>query len=568
MMAMNQLKQAVVAVWCGLYCLTASVAAESPVVKWVPLAELINKWESVPFAEVRQLAITGDVLAQHYLGYCYVEGVRVSPDPAEGEKWYQRAMQAGYLSSANNLGLLYQRGLLGTNDYAKAVSHYRYAAERGNDQAQANLGIVLQRGTAGNPDPQEAKRWFQLAADQGHPVAMVELGRLYRFGLGLEKNPTTAAYWFEKAVREKNSTLALSNLGLLYEAEGEPAKAFRYFERAAESGDSEAMVKVYLYFWQGNGVTRNRAEAMEWLKKSAEAKNPWAECLMGYQCERVEWVGEGRERHLTKPDLYGALHWYRRSAAQGWAGGQYHLGLMYLKGEGVARDEVRGLELMRAAADKNHDDALEELALLYACGVGEPRSESERPVALFERAGRWKQLLLRYKHGLGTERDVIMAARAYSKLILRQGLSLDGRGYHSPEDLNDKIEFKAVTEGFAGTPVIQAADQHLYLSGPPSRSGSPGDDVLRALSFYLKAARGDGAAAFQLGKYYETGSDAPQSALKAWAWFSIAAQNGNPAAGGKLATLAGQMNRDEMQRAQQRLASLRADLKEIAPHLR
>lgn len=532
MMAMNQMKQVVVT-WAGsCVCLVLVLAAESPVVKWVPLPELLKKWEAVPLAEVQQTATAGDVLAQHYLGYCYVEGIRVARDPKEGEKWYQRAMQAGYLASANNLGLLYQRGLLGTNDYAKAVSAYRFAADRGDS------------------------------------TAMVRLGRLYRFGWGVEKSNLTAIHWFEKADAEKNNALAQLNLGLLYQAEDEPARAVRYFEQAAQAGNAEAMVNLYCCYWEGKGVASNHSKAMEWLIKSAEAKNPWAECLMGYRCEQVEWVGEGRERRLTKPDLHGALRWYRRSADQGWAGGQYRLGLMYLKGEAVARDEARALELMRAAADQEHDEALEELALLYASGVGEPRSESDRPVALFEQARSWKQLMLRYKHGLGTERDVIMAARAYSKLILGRGRALDGREYHSPGDLNDKIEFKPVTDGSVGTPIIQGADRHLYMSGPPSRSGSPGDDVLRALSVYLKAARGDGAAALQLGKHYETGSDAPQSSPKAWAWFSIAAQNGNPAAGGKLATLAGQMNRDEMQTAQQRLASLQADLKEIAPHLR
>jgi TPR repeat protein len=564
---MNQLKRTM-ALGCSLCGLMAVLAAEIPVVKGVPLADLIKKWESVPLAEVQKIATGGDVLAQHYLGYCYVEGERVSRDPVEGEKWYQRAMQAGYLSSANNLGLLYQRGLLGTNDYSKAISFYRFAAERGLDQAQVNLGILLKQGLAGTQDAQEAKRWFQLAADKGHPVAMVELGRLYRFGLGVEKNTAAAADWFEKAAREKNSTLAQLNLGLLYEAEKEPAKAFRNFERAAESGDSEAMVKVYFHYWRGNGVTRDHAKAMEWLKKSAEAKNPWAECLMGYQCEQVEWVGEGRERHLTKPDLHGALRWYRRSAAQGWSGGRYYLGMMYLKGEAVAPDEVRGLELIRAAADQNHDYALRELAALYARGVGEPRNESERPVALLERVGAWKDLLFRYQHGLGADRDVILAARAYSKLILGRGQSLDGREYHSPEDLNDKIEFKPSFNGPMGTPVKQAADWHLDLSGPVSRNGAPGDDVLRALSSYLKAALGDGAAALQLGKRYETGSDAPQSASKAWAWFGIAAQNRNPEAQGTLSTLAGQMNHDEMQRAQRWLANIQADLKEIAPYLR
>ncbi len=495
MMAVLQFKRAMAALACGLFSVVTIAVAESPVIAWVPLAELLKKWESVSIAEVRQQATAGDVLAQHYLGYCYVEGLRVTSDPAEGEKWYLQAMKSGYLASANNLGLLYQRGLLGTKDHAKAISHFQYAAERGH-------------------------------------------------------------------------VLSHLNLGSLYETEAEPVKAFGHFEQAAEAGNSEAMVKLYFQYWRGNGVTRDRTKAMEWLRKSAAAKNPWAECLMGYQCEQVEWVGQGREHHLTKPDLHGALRWYRRSAAQGWAGGQYYLGLMYLKGEVVAQDEVRGLELIRAAADQDHDYALRELADLYARGVGEPRNEAERPVALLERIGAWRELMPRYSQGLGTAPDAIMIARAHSKLVLGGKRALDGRSYYSPEDLNDMIEFRPVSEGPVGAAVFEAADRHLYMSGLATRSGISENDYLRTLSHYLKAARGDGAAAFQLGKQYEIGSNAPQSVPKAWAWFSIAAQNNNPEADGKLAALAGQMNREEMQKALHWLGSVRADLKEITPHLR
>ena len=549
-----------------LVCLVNSslrlLAAGNPSTNWPALSELLKKWQTVSLPEVQRLAEAGDASALHYLGYCHAEGLRVPPDPAGGAAWYRRAIQAGYLPSANNLGLLYQRGRLGTNDLAKAIEWYRYAADRGLAQSQANLGILYREGEGVPADMEEALRWFRLAASQGHPVAMVEIGRAYRFGDGVATNLDEAIRWFEKATSQKSASdkdrgLARLNLGLLYEEKGDADEAVPFYRQAAEEGQTDAMVQLYLCYWSGNGVERDRAKAMEWLRKAAEARSPWAECLMGYRCEQVEWVGEGTERHLTRPDLFGALRWYRRSAEQGWAGGQYHLGMMYLEGKAVAPDEARALELIRAAADQDLKDANYQLAELYACGIGEPRHHSERPVALLERIGKWGDLKIRYENGWGTDRDLVMAARCYSKMVL------NSRWNYSPEDLAKMIEYKPVVGGSSGMLLIFPMDRHLTLGGPPH---PPEADAV--LSHYLKSALGDGATAFRIGECYDQGLNTPKSAPAAWAWFNIAARNGNAKAREEIRKQEERMSPEELKSAQTRLSELQADLKKVATALR
>jgi uncharacterized protein len=549
--------------WSGLVMLAVllsiSNAMGGTATNWLSLPELLKKWEPVSIEQIRQQAEAGDTSAQHYLGYAYAEGLRVPPNPSEGVVWYERAMKAGYLPSANNLGLLYQRGKLGTNNLAKAIHYYRFAADRGLAQAQANLGIVYRSGEGVPADFQSARHWFELAAGQGHATAMVELGRLYRFGNGVKKNPAEAIRWFEKAADEKNSVLAQLNLGLLYEGEGDQGKAFRYYLQAAEAGDPEAMAQVYLCYWEAKGVAANHAKALEWLKKSAEANSPNGECLMGYYCENTEWVGEGQTWHQLPVDLPAALRWYRKSAAQNWAGGQYHLGLMYLEGAAVAQDEARGLELIRAAADQGHEDAVHELADLYARGVGEPRDEADRPIHLLHRAQAWGDLILRNEHGVGTERDLVVAAQYYCYA------AMTGSRFYVQFSLADKMEFHPPSRSW-GTPLHDAADKHVQILGPPDDIEAS-DDVLRALSLYLKSARGDGAAADCIANLYQAGKDAPKSAPSAWAWSSVAAQNGIAAAREKILALEMQMTGDELNSAQKRLAVIKAGLKEVAAAL-
>jgi TPR repeat protein len=523
---------------------------------WLPLAELLKKWNPASMKEVQRAAEKGDASAEHYLGYCFVEGLRVDRNPSVGATWYQRAMQAGYLPSANNLGLLYQRGLLGATDLAKAVYYYKFAADRGLAQAQANMGFLYRDGMGVPVDPVKAMHWFRLAADQGHTGAMVEIGRLYRFGLGVPADSAEAVHWFQRAIKERDDSLAELNLGLLYQDEGQTQKALPYFQHAAEQGSTEAMTQLYYCYWMGYGVATDHPKAMEWLLKAANAGNAYAECVLGDHYEYPDWQGSGAKKWLPKANLVEAIRWYRRSAEQNWAGGQYHLGLCYLKGKAVEVDEARGLKLVRAAADQNLEAAVKELADLYARGVGEPRNEADRPVHLLVRAKAWSDLVLRYEYGLGTARDLIMAAQYYCKGAMTHSPFYDGYS------LEDKTEFNPPKRTW-GTPMITPVDKHVQILGVPDDI-EPSDDVLHALSFYLKSAAGDGPAAVQIGNYYLNGQNVPKSTMRAWVWFTVAARAGSSEASEKAAEVETQMTSDEFKTAKQELSEQTQELRLVA----
>ncbi|HAO78653.1 MAG TPA: hypothetical protein DCQ92_06690 [Verrucomicrobia subdivision 3 bacterium] len=541
-----------------LVALTATTPAQTsfPNTNWLSLAELTNKWAATPLEKIAQAAEQGDAQAEHYLGYCHVEGFRTNQNVTEGVAWYQRALQHGYVPAANNLGLVYQRGLLGSNDLGQAIYFYSYAAERGFAQAQANLGILYRDGTGVQRDPAAAMKWFRRAAEQGHSIAMVEIGRLYRFGVGVDTNFAEAENWFQK-VAAKDDPLGLLNLGLLYEQQERSGRAVALYQRAADNGSSDAMAQLYLCYWEGRGVTTDRAKAMEWLTKAAATDNPFAECLLGYRCEYTEWEGNGASRRLPPPNLIGALKWYRRAAEKNWAGGQYHLGLLYLDGKVVERDEARGLELVRAAADQGLHDAIEELAGLYARGIGEPRSEMERPIRLFERTGSAEEVSFRYDYGLGTGRDVVSAAQWHCRAVLRGNY---------PESLVGKIYFEPPKRN--GVSIVNAPDRQEVTIYKPSTSENPSDETLRALSLYLKAALGDAASALQIGNICLTGQNAPKSMTNAWAWFNMAARKGSTEAAGKIAGLESQMSAEAMKSARQQFSNLNAELNRVGDSVR
>jgi len=322
--------------------------------------------------------------------------------------------------------------------------------------------------------------------------------------------------------------------------------------QAAEQGSADAMTRLYFCYWDGLGTAGDQVKAMKWLTQAAEAGHPLAQYFMAYRCLNPCLVGDEGNLRSPKPDLHRSLYWYRRSAEQHQPNSQYHLGLLYLEGGVVEANEAKALTLIRAAADQGNADALGELARLYAEGIGEPRDSQDRPLELLKRAGAWGVLVFRYEYGLGTERDLVAAARCYCRAAL-------SGGEYRPS-LADKIEFHPSKRQMSCT-LITPSDNHLQIYGPLHESGSdPTDNLLRALSLYLKAAKGDGPAAMQIGQRYLTGEDAPRDPLQAWLWVSIAARNRQAGASEKLPAIESRLTEPELKVARDGLPELIQEL--------
>ena len=72
-------------------------------------------------------------------------------------------------------------------------------------------------------------------------------------------------------------------------------------------------------------------------------------------------------------DYSQAASAFRLSADQGFAEGQYWLGVMYARGLGVAKDHSEAVRLYGLAADKGNTDAQMGLGAMYALGMGVPQ---------------------------------------------------------------------------------------------------------------------------------------------------------------------------------------------------
>ena len=93
-------------------------------------------------------------------------------------------------------------------------------------------------------------------------------------------------------------------------------------------------------------------EAFEQAKKAAEQGNASAQYSLGLR------YMDGRG--VAKDDAE-AVRWYRKAAEQGNANGQFELGFMYENGKGVAKDEVEAAKWYRKAAEQGDTNAKQRL---------------------------------------------------------------------------------------------------------------------------------------------------------------------------------------------------------------
>ena len=93
----------------------------------------------------------------------------------------------------------------------------------------------------------------------------------------------------------------------------------------------------------GRGVGQNFAEAVKWYRKSAEQGNASGQWLLGM----CYYYGRGVGQNYAE-----AVKWYRKAAEQGNANAQKNLGVCYEKGLGVSKDQAEADKWFHKAAEQ------------------------------------------------------------------------------------------------------------------------------------------------------------------------------------------------------------------------
>ena len=119
-------------------------------------------------------------------------------------------------------------------------------------------------------------------------------------------------------------------------------------------------------------------------------------------------------------DYVQAVQWYRKAADQGYALGQNNLGLAYANGQGVALDYSQAVYWVRKAADQGDAGGQYNLGSMYANGLGVALDYTQavqwfRKAANQGNASAQYDLGLAYANGLGVAQNYAQAVYWYRK---------------------------------------------------------------------------------------------------------------------------------------------------------
>jgi len=233
---------------------------------------------------------------------------------------------------------------------------------------------------------------LRTRADGGDSKAMAELAAHYFTGDGVVKDEHEGITWLTKA---------------------------------AKAGSLEAMTGLGVRHGYGRGVEKNVTCAMVFLRQAASLGSKdaakWLLKIGRESAEGMEWLGLCylNGTGVTKNDVEAA-NWFRKSADAGNSDGMWRLGACYLGGTGVTMNFEEGVKWFRKSADGGSSEGMRSLGVCYTHGLGVAKDETEaykwyRKSADAGDAEGMLRLGEVYRDGVGVAKDIPKAIQWFRK---------------------------------------------------------------------------------------------------------------------------------------------------------
>ena len=281
----------------------------------------------------RQAALGGDPAGQYNLALCYLNGWGSAKRPAAAFRYFERAMQGGIAKAAIRYAAMLHDGVEaapedpeGELPEVKADPDRALAILRQHAPREKEADMLLVQFLAAQTDKHAEELRFRLAEHAARSDADPEMLIIY------------AAFLRSGAAGPGDSRLAVQIL-----------------ERAAATGNAEAMAQLAEIFHTGFGAEIDHDRADKLLDAALEKNSPRAMVARG-----VEYLTGVRRPH----DPEQAFQWFQKAARLNYPPGLRHLGRCYVAGIGTRPDPEQAFQCFLAAARK--DDA-KSLFLLGEC---------------------------------------------------------------------------------------------------------------------------------------------------------------------------------------------------------
>jgi len=364
-----------------LYRLVIRAAARGNAVAQWELGSLLFHDTPAAFKWYRKAAEQGYVPAQLMLGDFYAEGERVPLDKMLALYWYLKAARQSPSFASKVNFLFYQfSDLIGPSGQLppgfenqaseNLIKGLQEIAEGGGNlgpiqMADDLLGLCYLKGAGVRKDVAQAVKYYQA---EGLPGTF-SAGMIFYQGDGGAKDHAAAYQMLRMA---GSSPLASYYMGLMrLNGDGSPkdaALATTYLVYADQWGTREAGPALDKIAETTDGTLGDSPEAVEWYRLASRDKDPHAQCQLG-----VGYLdGKGIEKNEDT-----AEGWLRKAAGHGDAEARDRLGVLYYKWATDGKKD-RGIHdwLGDAALKGNPSAVADQEALLQKELKDRPGSES------------------------------------------------------------------------------------------------------------------------------------------------------------------------------------------------
>lgn len=341
--------------------------------------------------EIERKAYAGDAEAQARFStllanYSSKENVKESVEMA------RRSVEQGCPRGYHCLGTRYDYGMGVEKDPVKAADLYRQGAELGSPECQYSYAVCFKQGSGVQQSDETALRWAVKAAEQGHAAAAASIS----LESGSHPQPimpveTILGYLLKAEEKEPGDVRVAAQLGVQY-INLDPSdyeKSIYWYERAAELGDENAGHMAHVYRYRRKLIDEGKlpenidvmsyigylkannlmAEAFGEKPLKKEPEYDIDEVLRGVEDEDPDSIKqyayacfvEGEEIYDHGIDKDRAMSLLESlSETDPEAAGI--IGLLYLHGNGLKKDEELAAEWLNKAVDggeSGFEDALE-----------------------------------------------------------------------------------------------------------------------------------------------------------------------------------------------------------------
>jgi|GEM_PF-481166 len=278
--------------------------------------------------------------------------------------------------------------------------------EVGKKRSELNLANSEVNQTVNAGIQQDKFNEYYVLAGKGDANAQNKVALSYVNGNGVAKDLAKAFTWFEKAANQNHPEAQFYYAKFILNGqftEKSPEKALLWFKKSAEQGYADAQNALGTLYMIGLGTKVDYVEASKWLKKSAVAGN--AEGM--YNLAQLYEKGKGLDQ-----DSHQAIYWYEQSASKGFAFSEFELGVAHAHGlGGYKKNETKAMEWYEKAAKKGISVAQANLAEIYLARKNQDYKNIYQAVSWFKKAAeqglpRSQMMLgLAYLNGEGISRD-------------------------------------------------------------------------------------------------------------------------------------------------------------------